>query len=112
MSVSRFDTATTAALHAIAEAGNAPVTLMGDQESFGSTHFGLGRITRSELSDHYGSQLAAAGVTPEDYPDGAFWIVHCDVTGLVYASSFHEESAYLRTLSTFSTGASAQRSAV
>ena len=88
----KFDTSTTEVLYRITLDGTAET--IGDVSTWGEIHFGLGRITRDELTTHFTDLLAEAGVTAEDFPDGTFWIVNEDSYGFVGASSFGDEKSY------------------
>ncbi len=90
--MSKFDTATTEVLYRITLDGTAET--IGDVSTWGEIHFGLGRLTREELSSTFGDLLSDAGVTAEDFPDGSHWIVHEDGYGFVYACSFGDERVY------------------
>lgn len=90
--MSKFDTATTEVLYRITLDGTAET--VGDVSTWGEIHFGLGRITRDELTVHFGELLADAGVTAEDFPCGTYWIVNEDGYGFVYASGYGDEKAY------------------
>lgn len=90
--MSKFDTATTEVLYRITLDGTAET--IGDVSTWGEIHFGLGRLTREELTTQFADYLADAGVTAEDFPDGSHWIVHEDGYGFVYACSYGSQNAY------------------
>jgi len=88
----KFDTAATEVLYRITLDGTAET--IGDVSTWGEIHFGLGRVTRDELTTHFTDLLTEAGVTAEDFPDGTFWIVNEDGYGFVDASGHADETSY------------------
>lgn len=84
----RFDTATTAVLHA------ALTRLTEVAGTVGGRLIGIGRITHTELVSDHAELLDEAGVTVGDFPDGAFWTLCVTGSGLVFANSFGDEHAY------------------
>lgn len=88
----KYDSATTEVLHRITLDGTCET--VGDVSTWGEIHFGLGRLSRDELTAHHSDLLAEAGVAAVDFPDGAFWIVDEDRYGFVGASGYDDEKSY------------------
>ena len=88
----RFDSPTTEVLHGITLDGTAETT--GDVSTWGEIHFGLGRITRSELDANFAVLLDRVGIDSFDILEGVFWILHEDDLGFVTSSGYTVEAEY------------------
>lgn len=75
-----------------------PDEIIGDVNTWGAIHLGLGRVTRNELATQHADVLAEVGVSAEDIPDGRFWIVKEDDQGFVDTTAYATESAYTAAL--------------
>lgn len=90
--MAKFDTRVTEVLHGITLDGTAET--IGDVQTFGAIHFGLGRVTRDELETTFSRLLDEAGIHSTDVLDGMYWIVHEDDQGFVESSGYATEAEY------------------
>lgn len=90
--MAKFDSPITEVLHLISLDGIGET--FGDVSTWGEIHFGIGRLTREELRGHFSAELAAAGITAEEFPEGSYWIVHEDNYGFVEATRFDDQRSY------------------
>ena len=86
----KFDDPTTEVLYRLSLDGTGET--IGNVSTWGEVHVGLGQVTYGELRNNADILAEASGTVVEDFPDGAYWIVHEDGQGLRTVAAMASDS--------------------
>lgn len=89
----KYDSSRDEVLHRIVLDGSSDDTI-GDVQTWGHIYDGLRELPRQTIRDGYADVLTELGVSLEQFPEGASWIICEDRDGFITVDEFSSESEY------------------